>query len=250
VWNGASFGSGVLLDDKAQAAGNELMDAAYEGLTGRCMVVWSAKNSTTPNYRIWSGSAWGPEQTMPDIGAKSDQDRLAADPASNRIIALFLDKQSDVNAVVWSGSAWGAATEFETSAPAVDRRGVDVAFEPGGTRALVMYGQSSLDTPLYRTFDGTSWSAEQIGPDIGDPPSVIQLSPLASGRGIFIGIERKNDGGFSFMRWNGTTITGLTELAPDLGGPNGNECFMFCEGGTAPESAPRITSWSEADPHR
>jgi hypothetical protein len=171
---------------------------------------------------------------------------MAADPASDKIIAMTLDESSDINAVVWSGSGWGEVTEFETGAPSHDGRNFDVAFEPAGTRALAMYGRGVQSAASYRTYDGTSWSPAAAGPGLSGPPGVIQLSPIASGQGILIGVERKNDGALCFMRWDGSSLVDDQVLAPDLGGPNGNECFMFTD--TAAATTHRVLSWQEVDP--
>lgn len=248
VWNGAAFGNKVLLDSSTNVAGTEEVDAAYEHNIGRCLVAWGVNGNSPPSYRIWSGSAWLTTGSLSGVGGKTNWIRLAPDPASNKIIAMVLNSTSDVNAAVWSGTAWGAATAFESSAPDTDRRAIDVAFEPAGTRALAMYGRTSQNTPFYRTYDGTSWSAAVAGPNMSNPPSVVQFAPSTSGREILIGVERKNDGAFCFMRWNGTALADYQVLASDLGGPNGNECFMFSNGAAGSTSTPRIVSWQEVDP--
>ncbi len=248
VWNGTSWGNKTLLDNNAQLAGSELMDAAYERVSGRCLVVWSVKNTGTPSYEIWNGSSWGSELLLPSIGGKGDWARLAADPASNKIIAMFLDTSADVNVVEWSGSTWGSVTELETSASATDRRAIDVAFEPAGTRAIAAYGTSSQDYLYYRTYSGSSWSAEQTGPNLSDPVGIVQLSASGSGQEILIGVETKNDGALAFMRWTGSTIADYQTLASDLGGPNSVECFMFSPSVAGSTSTPRIVSWQEVDP--
>jgi Tfp pilus assembly protein PilX len=246
VWNGSSFGNKVLLDSSTNSSGNEQFDAAYESSSGRCMVAWAVNGGGGPSYRVWSGSSWLTAGTMPDVGGKPNWIRLASDPASNKIIAMTLDTSRDVNAVVWSGSAWGSVTEFETNAPDTDRRSFDVAFEPAGTRALAMWSRSGQDTTYYRTYSGSAWSSESAGPDLTDPGSVVQMCPAASGSAIMIGVERKNDGAFLCMSWNGSSLSGLQTLATDLAGPNGNECFMLTPGAGA--SQPTITSWTAVQP--
>jgi hypothetical protein len=210
------------------------------------MVAWAVNGGGGPSYRVWSGSSWLTAGTMPDVGGKPNWIRLASDPASNKIIAMTLDTSRDVNAVVWSGSAWGSVTEFETNAPDTDRRSFDVAFEPAGTRALAMWSRSGQDTTYYRTYSGSAWSSESAGPDLTDPGSVVQMCPAASGSAIMIGVERKNDGAFLCMSWNGSSLSGLQTLATDLAGPNGNECFMLTPGAGA--SQPTITSWTAVQP--
>lgn len=243
VWNGSSFDNAVLLDSDAAFTGCECMDAAYEGQSGRCIVAWARNGTTVPKYRIWNGTAWLAEGSLPDVGGNTRWMRLAADPASDKLIAMTLDGVADINLIVWSGSAWGSTLEVQTSNPDTNRRGFDVAFEPNGTRALALYGRSAQSNVYYRTYDGANWSAEQTGPDISQPPSVIQLSPATGGSEILVGIERKNDGAFGTLRWTGSSLQSYQVLASDLAGPNGNECFMLTR---SPASAPpRIVSWRE-----
>src|SRR6185503_9064714 len=133
------FGNKVLLDASTAFSSQECVDAAYEQSSGRCLIAWARNGTTIPKYRVWTGSAWLAEGSLPDIGGNVKQMRLAPDPAGNKIIAMTLDGTADVNLVVWDGTAWGATNEAQTSVPSTDRRGIDVAFEPAGTRALAMY---------------------------------------------------------------------------------------------------------------
>ncbi|TAK75288.1 MAG: DUF4347 domain-containing protein, partial [Aquabacterium sp.] len=65
VWNGSSWGNGVDLGTNSSQQYFEA-NVAYESLTGRAMVVYdsSASNSSSLQYRVWSGSAWGSEVTL------------------------------------------------------------------------------------------------------------------------------------------------------------------------------------------
>ncbi|MFO0974060.1 MAG: VCBS repeat-containing protein [Phycisphaerae bacterium] len=229
IWNGSTFGNKVLLDSSVAFTATECFDAAYEGTTNRCVVAWATNGTTVPKYRVWDGAVWKSAADMPDVGGNVKWMRLAADSATAKIIALTLDGLSDVNATVWSGSSWGSVTEFETSAPATDRRGIDVAFQPNGYRALAMWSRSGQETPYYRAFSGYAWGSESAGPNLGSGsrPSVIQFVPATTGPDIAIAILRKSDGALAAMRWTGLTVTDYQSLAADVSGPNANECFMI-----------------------
>lgn len=245
VWDGSAFGNKVTLTTAAIQSGVECIAAAYESLSGRCIVGWG-DNTTPCATRIWTGSVWQSGPAIPSVQANLRWLRLAPDPVSDKIIAASLDGSVDIDVSVWNGSSWTADLQIASSCPAADRRGFDVAFEPAGTRALIVYAQSSQNAIRYRTYDGSAWSAEQIGTDIGEPASVVQFAPSASGHEILCGIERKNNGALAFLRWTGSAFADFQILISDMGGPNGNECFMFSDLASA-TPRPTIASCAEIE---
>jgi hypothetical protein len=164
---------------------------------------------------------------------------------SNTLIAVTHDDKGDVNAVVWSGSAWGGATQLATNSPGTDRRQMDVAFEPRGTRALAVYRQGNGHSAHCRVYDGASWGGASSTPSLGDRPGIIQLAPYASGSQILVGIRRQGDGGLCVVRWSGTDLEDDTVLAPALGGPLTTENFALLGGA----GGMHIVSWREVDPN-
>jgi len=248
IWNGSSFTNNILLDSSTPFSGHEEFDAAYESVTGRCLIAWTTNGTSVPKYRIWSGSSWLSASNMPDIGGNTKWMRLAADPSTNKIIAMSLDSSSDVNAVVWSGSSWGSVVEFETGAPDDNRRAIDIAFEPAGNRALAMYGRSSQNNVYYRVYDGSSWSAAAAGPAMLEPPSVVQLTGCGSGQEILAVVRRKNDDTLCFMRWTGSALTGYQVLNSSLSGSSDNETFMVTGSG-ATVTKRYVASWCEVEPN-
>lgn len=248
IWNGSSFTNNILLENDVEASSCEGFDAVYESTSGRCLVAWSEDGNTSPEYRIWSGASWGFEYSLPSVGGNVRWLRLAADPASNKIIAMTLDGSSDVNATVWSGSSWGSVVEFETSAPDDDRRAIDVTFEPDGERAIAMYGRSSQNNVYYRVYSGSSWGSAVAGPAMSQPPSVIQLAPSGSGQEILALVRRKSDDTLCFMKWNGTSLGSYQTLSSDLASNSEYECFMITgSGGTVVKK--RVASWCEVEPN-
>ncbi len=248
IWTGSSFSNNILLDSDVAYTSSEEFDAVYEAGTGRCMVAWSTNGSTSPKYRIWSGSSWGFGYSMPNVGGNTKWLRLAADPSSDKIIAMTLDGGSDVNAVVWSGSSWGSVVEFETSAPDTDRRAIDVAFEPGGTQAIAMYGRSSQNNVYYRVYNGSTWGSAVAGPSMSQPPSVIQLAPSGTGQEILALVRRKTDDTLCFMRWTGSALAGYQVLTSNLCSASDYETYMVSGSGSTVVKK-RIANWCEVEPN-
>jgi hypothetical protein len=244
VWNGSSFGNKVLLAPNAASATCEAMDGAYEGTSGRCVVAWGVAGSDLPAYRIWTGSAWLTAGSLPDVGGTALWVRLAADRASDTVIAMTLDDSTDVNTCTWNGSAWGAVTQLATNSAANDRRSLDISFEPAGARALAIYRQGNGHSAHYRTCSGGSWSGSATTPTISQPVGVVAVAPVAAGSEALVGIRRQADGALCFMRWTGSGMTDYQVLAPILGGSTGTECFMFSD---APAQT-RILTWQETNP--
>lgn len=244
VWNGSSFGHKLLLTSSA-AQSLDCSDAAYESTSGRC-VVGFAISGGPGSSQIWDGASWSPAAAIPSTDGNDKWVRMVSDPASNKIIAMTLDGQSNVNVTTWTSPTWSTVVQFTPAEANVDRRNYDIAFEPAGTRALAVYIKSA-NTPYYRTFDGTNWSVEQTGPTIAATGSVVQLAPGASGQEILVGICRRTDQALMFTRWDGTTLSSAQTLAAALSASSAEETFMFadCPAGV---SAHQLDTWATVAP--
>ena len=153
-------------------------DIAYEQSSGDAIIVYN-DGTTTPKYRIWNGTVWSAEASVSVIGTGIPVwIVLASNPKSDEIILATVDTNDDIYAQVWSGSAWGNAQLMETNTESYAYQGVDVAYEYGTGRALVVWSDDADDNPQYRIWDGTSWSAEGLANDVG--PSTIRWVKLAS----------------------------------------------------------------------
>ena len=233
VWNGSSWGSKVLLDNDAFTHSEECMDVAFESLSGDGLIAWSRSGQTTLRYRTYTSGGWGSDTAGPNVGAEARWVRLAADPASDKVAAMTLDDEYDVNAAMWSGTVFGGATEFETSATTRDKRGIVVAFEPAGTRAVAVYAEGSSTSPRYRVYDGSNWSSELTGPNLSDDFAAFQMAPVGTGQEILtLAITRGQDR-LKFMKWNGSSFVNATELEDDLAGSDTHECAMIASRATS-----------------
>jgi hypothetical protein len=146
---------------------------------------------------------------------------------------------------MWGGSSWGAPQIFEDDCESVLRRGIDVAFEPGGTRALAVYAQDDQEEVRYRTFNGSSWSSELVGPDLGHDLASFLLRPNGSGQDIFLMVLTRRDDELHIMRWNGTSLSGAQMLETNLSGGDTHEGFDLVNGITG---VPGITQFTSVKP--
>ena len=107
VWNGTTFSTITALETDTEYNSEECVDAAYEQLTGHCLVVWDKHGTNQPKYSVWNGTAWSAASLAPTIGSKAHWIRLASDPKSNKIIMMTLDDAKHTCVNVWDGSGWG-----------------------------------------------------------------------------------------------------------------------------------------------
>ena len=249
VWDGSAFGNKVTLESADSSTSCECADAAYESGTGRCMVVWGKGGSNLPQYRVWSGSARLAPAPMANAGGVPLWPHLAPHPSGNSLIVGLLDTASKINVCSWDGSSWSAYTQVEANAPTTSSRCFDVAFEGGGTRGLVMYGSSGINTPRFRTFDGTAWGAQQSAGALPNPPLLVQLTPSRAGAEIMTLINvTGGQNRLQFLRWDGASFAAVQELESNVSGPAGAEVFMIPDDppGTSPGCA--FNGWAQVAP--
>lgn len=248
IWTGATWTDSVALDTGVNAGQREVADAAYEASTGRCLVVWGKDSTTSPQYRIWSGSAWLTGGAAPSVGASPRWIRLAADPASATILMGCLDADEDINVNAWSGSAWGATTEVETAANTVNRRAFDLSFTSGGTSALLLWG-ATINTPRYRLWNGSSWGAQQLAPALSNHPLIVQLRP-SSGTSEILALFAVNGGQscFEFLRFNGSSFDSYQQLVSNLSGADPEEVFMISDDPGFTVNGGATRNWAQVAP--
>lgn len=248
VWDGTSFSNKVTLETSAPSSSVECVDAAYEVGTGRCMVIWSRAGRNDPRYIIWNGTSWSATTVMADAGAIPQWFHLASDKASNKLMLGMSDSANHVSAAIWNGSSWSSYLQVETSAATLGSRCFDVAFEPKGTRGMIVYGNSSSTLPRYRTYDGSAWSAQLTAGSMPGSPFLVQLTPSGGGREVMVLMNcTGGQNRLEFMRWNGSSFVNVQELEANVSGPSGAEVFMVPD--EPPMNVPQVVvNWTESSP--
>ncbi len=245
LWNGSSWGSWTTMVASLDTNNQECYAAAFEAQTGRGIAAYVETGVNTPRYRTLTGTTWSSQSSMPTIGGVGKWLRLAADPTSNAILFAAVDGSQHLNANVWNGSAWGTNVLLNSTLPNYDRRGFDVIFERGTGRALIAYGVPGSNVLRYRTWNGTAWSAETNGPNLGANVCIVALSRGFTNGEVFVAVSDASSR-LQVMRWDGSSMSGATIVETSLGGWDYYSSFAVPEPTVAPH--PRVQSWAQVAP--
>ena len=143
IWDGSSFTSQQLLTGTVSVATEECIAVAYEQSSEYATFV-SSTGSNAFSWQ-WSGSAWDGAATTFDLSGTSTPNwfTLKANPINDELFCVSVDGGSDLNTAYWSGSAWTLHTEHDASVDTNARRCADFAWEPTGSKGLLVYGTSA-----------------------------------------------------------------------------------------------------------
>jgi hypothetical protein len=226
IWNGSSWQGWTTIENTAVSNDDECFAFAFESNSGDGLLVYGESGVNSPRYRTLSGTSWSSENSLPSTGSPPKWVRLTSDPGSNQILFAGLDNLNDLNLNSWSGSSWGSNTEAESTVAATDRREFDIAYESQGGEALLVYSESSNTRLRYRTWNGSSWSSEQSGTDLGSQGRTVELRTGTAAGEIFIAAS--DDGSdIELMRWTGSSMTSKTRIEDNIGGTSITESFMI-----------------------
>jgi hypothetical protein len=242
VWDGNAWGPFTTLETEVPYDVYEAGDFAWEQSSGRGLAVYGHSGAPEPRYRTWTDAGgWSAEALLPSVGKEARWVRLAAAPVGDAVLFGCLTDDRDISVNIWNGALWGAGLEVETSAQAHDRRTFDIAWERGGGRAMIGYAERNRTTLRYRTWDGSTWSGERIGPDVGERFRVVSLTTGLTSGEVFV-LANDNGRDLNFMRWDGAALSANTVLENDLGTAGRTQMFMIA--GPPPEGW-RVTRWQE-----
>lgn len=137
-------------------------DIAYETISGDAMIVY-CDGDANPSYRIWNGSAWSAETTITSsLTSACRWVELASDPTTDEMVLVLRGVDAaPYEALVWNGSSWGNSTTLGTARVAT-YSGIGVTYEESGDQAVVVAPSAGggPNRMVYRTWNGTTWSAE------------------------------------------------------------------------------------------
>ncbi len=126
------------------------------------MGVW-ANNNTTPEYAVWSGSAFGTDANSQAVGQWVIVETAEA-PTRTEIIAVGMDAAGVIAGQMWNGSSWSALPFGNLVDLSVSSYwSFDVAYEQQSGRALLVWdnGTTGSASISYRVWDGAAWSSAQ-----------------------------------------------------------------------------------------
>lgn len=87
-WNGASWGTNLVVETAAASATMPRVDVCYEPGGSEALAVWHSSGQNALRYRTWAAGAWSSQQTGPNMGSESQTIRLEPGYNSNEIMML------------------------------------------------------------------------------------------------------------------------------------------------------------------
>ncbi|MBI5037577.1 MAG: hypothetical protein HZC01_02655 [Candidatus Kerfeldbacteria bacterium] len=200
---------------------------ASDALAGTGILVYGedGANSPSPRYRTWSGTDLGNEasaQADETVTVDVNHSIIECGTTRNECIRGDLNDAGHLDVQVWNGntSAWGnggsAPTngDFTTGIGTTNDvyRAFDIAYEDTSGDGMVVYESSSTanGTIMYRTWDGTNWSAEQtltysgVSGYVAGVAFWVELEADYGSNNILLAFKDGTNNDVYAMRWDGT----------------------------------------------
>lgn len=185
---------------------------AFEPDTTRT-IVYTAAGSNTPAMRTWTGSAWSSATNTLNLGHKPKWAVSRACYPRTERLAAFIDTDKDLHVMAFNGTSWSGGAKIAEDVGTDAERPFDLQYEHASGDALIVYRSGGLDrVAYYRTWNGSSWSAEQSVSLPGtDKPKFIRLVQKPGSDEIMCLVLDNNED-LSALVWNGSAIVGTTLL--------------------------------------
>lgn len=150
IWNGTSWGDQQEITGSVSTVSRGVIAIAYEQQSGYLMAV-----AGQGSLIAWSRytTQWSTPDTFdinPYATASMSWLVLKADPSSNRLMLLSLDRAYDACASDWTGSSWGATTRLDSRLETYSYRALDGDWEPTGSRFIAVAGDRNVDAISYK----------------------------------------------------------------------------------------------------
>lgn len=174
------------------------------------MVYTKYYGNTVPYFRLWNGSAWGPERAAIPVAGSISFLTVKMARTRNEAILAIQDSGGNVTAQRWDGTAWVEQQSIDTIPAAADRNmfGVDVAYETARDRAVIVKNAASGGGEEYTTtiWDGTRWisaGTNSLTANVGRPRWVrLAANPLPTSNDIAMQVLTSNSDVYG-MLWTG-----------------------------------------------
>ncbi len=166
VWSESGWGNRIELTAAATAtSGREALAVKYAADATKGMVI--AGDGLVGNVvgQYWSGSAW----TAADPGDVDGTDnvdvnwiKLKADPATDDLMAVFVDSGSDLHAAYWSGASWTVTSNHDLAVDVIAGRPADFEWNPSGSTGKLVWDTDTTGTTLNVSTwtTGSGWVAD------------------------------------------------------------------------------------------
>ncbi len=209
VWNGNSWGTMRELESSVSTTSRECIAVAYETQSGTAWTaVGSSSSSKSYSIRSQNGGYWSSSKTNPNIYATPYWCTLKADPSSNKMMLVSVDGSSDLNTIYYSGSGSWNVEEHDTSVDSSSQQCADFAWEPTGSKGLLVWGTSKgrID---YKAFTGSSWGSQTFASTSNTNHYWVQLSTnprSVSGDTKILGAIMDSKSAIVTIKWIGSSF--------------------------------------------
>jgi hypothetical protein len=245
IWSGSSWGAPTILTNTLSSTSSECFSAVYLP-NGQAAAVYSASGSNTVTIRTLALGIFSLPYALTGIGTDPRIIKIATSPISSSAVVGVLGTNGNLYSYTYNGVSVAAPITVASGIGTTTSRAFDVAWQPNGAKAIVMYTKGSA-APSWRTFDGTSWTSEVSAGNLrpGKNIQVISLTPGSTGTDIYAMCANNNIDLWT-MTWSGTTFSSAVLIDGNMGGSPGDEPWQISE--SLFSAKPKLTSWQQANP--
>ncbi|MDY0385952.1 MAG: VWA domain-containing protein [Methanolobus sp.] len=216
----------------------------------------SSRGGSTPKFRTWEGDdSWSMEKSANYVGGWPYYLKLESNPLNSELIMCSADNFMDLNAQVWDGSSWGNVKELSDNLDHFNvsqdyyTRSFDIKYEQTSGDAVVVYMNMNVSnsTPLYSTWNGSSWNnataVEGFSPSGNGSIEWIQLAE-DPGSDDMVLVTLDDAGDIHGSVWDGSSWGKFVELATNAS-QDGYQCFDVVYGIDEDDEEPggAMVSW-------
>lgn len=201
-----------------------MFDFAYEQTSGDALIVYWDQSASRLYYRTSNGYSMSGASTVSTTKLTQVKwVRLSSKSNSNEIIAAWMHSDRSIYAKVWNGSSWGNEIAITANAYNADRQCFDIAYESKSGDAMVAYCDDDSTSPLYRIWNGSSWSAEDTMSNVGAYGYYLRLvsDPLSD---CILCAVQDSDNDLNVQLWRGASWQNGSQLETNL---NRNDTRQF-----------------------
>ncbi len=232
-FNGTSWSAPYLVSTDTGGTNDRPEDLGYEQLTSRGLCVYWRGTIGKFGYRLYDGTSFSAEQTIANpFSTECDFLTLCPRPSSNEIMMLASDGNlgGPLVGAYWNGTAFSSWTQLVASLDNNNQECFAMAYESSSGTGVATYIETGVQTPRYRTFNGSTWSAQGSLPTIGAVGKWLRMAAdPTSNKILFASLDDQSD--INTNCWNGSWGTNQ-ELAANCPGYLGRAFDILYERGT------------------
>ncbi|NIS79704.1 MAG: hypothetical protein GTO14_05735, partial [Anaerolineales bacterium] len=207
VWDGSSWGDKYLLTSSVTTANWEDIAVAYEQSSGYANFAYGTgddahvvRRTDVANYTDYTVDLT--ESRPPNWFS------LKGDPASDRLMLLAVDSEAKLVTADWNSTTWTLHGVQDQSLDSNSTRSADIAWEPTGSKALMVWGTKNNELTYNVWTLGSGWGTDSTITMTGTHPWIqLRHDPRGVGPKI-LGATLDSNSCLGSLKWDGTTLTG------------------------------------------